>query len=339
MRNERLYREWCAREAAALRGGVSVEAARRAGVRFNSVGAQFDRSFAAADTSQTAAVINSFVQVLLSGTRSSQPSTERVILKYDVEKHHRRTRRATAARDKLAAQHLNQHGFFVFDNSWGLQTAFGTKLKRGVYTALHNHSRTEVYGGVRKYQALHSGSAPPVPGLATLERLAVPRMLALATAYLGPDVVYSGYTVLRLPGRNLSVSEYLSGVWHHDRCGRRVKCFVYLKNVTSRTHPVKIALGSHRTVFYSYDDFLESRFDDAYVRREYEVRELLGHRGEGFCFDTNSIHSGTLWGSRTRDALIFEFNEYDKSLGLSRVSPAHTCQVVPRSKTWLSTLA
>ena len=139
MRNERLYREWCAREAAALRGGVSVEAARSAGVRFNSVGAQFDRSFAAADASQTAAVINSFVQVLLSGTRSSQPSTERVILKYDIEKHHRRTRRATAARDKLAAQHLNQHGFFVFDNSWGLQTAFGTKLKRGVYTALHNH--------------------------------------------------------------------------------------------------------------------------------------------------------------------------------------------------------
>ena len=79
-----------------------------------------------------------------------------------------------------------------------------------------------------------------------------------------------------------------------------MKCFVFLKKVTSHSHPPKIAIGSHRTVFYSYDDFHESRYTDEYVRREYPVQDLLGSRGEGFCFDTNSIHSGTLVGSRTR---------------------------------------
>ena len=299
VRNKRLSHEWCAREAAALRAGISAEWARSADVQFSSVGVNFGRTALAAGASQKAATINSVAKLLLTGTRASQPLLESVILKYDVEKHRRGARHA-AARDRPAVQQLNEHGYVMFDHSWGLQAAFGTGFEQGVHTALTNHTRTEVYGGVRKYVALHAAFAPPAPGLATLEQLAVPRMMALAIAYLGSDAVYSGYTVLRLPGHNLKLSEYVSGNWHHDRCGRRVKCFVFLKKVTSHSHPPKIAIGSHRTVFYSYDDFHESRYTDEYVRREYPVQDLLGSRGEGFCFDTNSIHSGTLVGSRTR---------------------------------------
>ena len=77
----------------------------------------------------------------------------------------------------------------------------------------------------------------------------------------------------------------------------------------------------------------ESRFADEYVRREYKVNDLLGSRGDGFCFDTNSIHAGTLNGSRTRDAVVFEFNQYAKSVGLSSIAGS-PCRVVPTSRGW-----
>ena len=32
--------------------------------------------------------------------------------------------------------------------------------------------------------------------------------------------------ILSLAGRDLNVSEYISGQWHHDRCAKRVKCFL-----------------------------------------------------------------------------------------------------------------
>ena len=79
----------------------------------------------------------------------------------------------------------------------------------------------------------------------------------------------------------------------------------------------------------------ESRFADEYVRREYKVKDLLGSRGDGFCFDTNSIHAGTLNGSRTRGAVVFEFNQYAKSVGLSSLDSP--CRVVPTSKGWTPT--
>jgi hypothetical protein len=201
---------------------------------------------------------------------------------------------------------------------------------------------------VSKYQALHDLGAPPVPGLDALEKRAVPRMLALANAYFN-DTVYSGYTVLRIASHDIPFKDYISGMWHHDRCGRRIKCFVFLTNTTARAHPLRIALGSYRTIFYSYDSFevcavpgsqrmaqprgsssallQESRFADEYVRREYKVKTLLGSRAheqseqevDGFCFNTNSIHAGTLNGSQTRDAVVFEFNQYAKSVGLSSI--------------------
>jgi hypothetical protein len=173
-------------------------------------------------------------------------------------------------------------------------------------------------------------------------------MLALANAYFN-DTVYSGYTVLRIASHDIPFKDYISGMWHHDRCGRRIKCFVFLTNTTARAHPLRIALGSYRTIFYSYDSFevcavpgsqrmaqprgsssallQESRFADEYVRREYKVKTLLGSRAheqseqevDGFCFNTNSIHAGTLNGSQTRDAVVFEFNQYAKSVGLSSI--------------------
>ena len=100
---------------------------------------------------------------------------------------------------------------------------------------------------------------------------------------------------------------------HHDRCGRRLKCFIFASEVSPEAHPPRIVPGTHTMLYYNYDAFPASRFSEAYVRQQYpEPVAFVGGVGEGFCFDTNSIHQGTLTGSKTRDALILEFHDKRK---------------------------
>ena len=100
---------------------------------------------------------------------------------------------------------------------------------------------------------------------------------------------------------------------HCPLCPYLVRCFVFLTDVNGWTHPTRVAKGSQRNVYYSYDDLRESRYDDGYVRANYEVVDMLGGFGEGFCFDTNTLHQGSLGGGGGRDSLIFEFNAFEKS--------------------------
>jgi hypothetical protein len=66
-------------------------------------------------------------------------------------------------------------------------------------------------------------------------------------------------------------------------------------------------------LYYNYDSFPASRFSDEYVRQSYPAPvSFTGAVGDGFCFDTNSIHQGTLSGSTLRDALILEFHDQRK---------------------------
>ena len=46
-------------------------------------------------------------------------------------------------------------------------------------------------------------------------------------------------------------------------------------------HPLRIALGSHRTVFYSHHDMLASRFTDDYIEANYLVRSVTGDLADG----------------------------------------------------------
>ena len=52
------------------------------------------------------------------------------------------------------------------------------------------------------------------------------------------------------------------------RCGRRIKAFIYLSDVTEASHPTLIAPGSHTTAHYTYEHqhFLLSRFAESHVR-------------------------------------------------------------------------
>ena len=40
----------------------------------------------------------------------------------------------------------------------------------------------------------------------------------------------TGYAISHL-GREISTEQYISGIYHHDRCGRRLKLFVYCGEV------------------------------------------------------------------------------------------------------------
>ena len=103
-------------------------------------------------------------------------------------------------------------------------------------------------------------------------------------------------------------------MWHHDRCGARLKAHVLLSEVDETTHPMRIAKGSHRTVYYRYHDMASSRYTDAFVERSYETVTLTGKVGEGFIFDTNALHKATGDAGRAaRSVLLFEMNAENKS--------------------------
>jgi len=136
------------------------------------------------------------------------------------------------------------------------------------------------------------------------------RLRPAVHAYIGRGAVSGMCRVLILPARNLSAIEYPSGLWHHDRCGRRVKCFVFLEDVRRESHPMLLVPASHRTVYYSYSLFGASRFSDEHVAAHQKApRAMLGASGEGYCFDTNGIHRGTLDGTRARYSIVVEFHD------------------------------
>ena len=105
---------------------------------------------------------------------------------------------------------------------------------------------------------------------------------------------------------------YPSGFWHHDRCGKRVKAFFFLHDVKADGRPTLIAEASHRTHYYDYKDLLQSRFSDDYISSNYDVVPLVGPRGGGFLFDTNTIHRGESAGKRSRTVIIADFMDTRK---------------------------
>ena len=148
-------------------------------------------------------------------------------------------------------------------------------------------------------------------------------LLRTAVGYLGLDAELTGYSALRLSNSLKSNSQYLSGKWHHDRCGARLKAFLFLHDVTSTgSRPTQVARGSHSTLFWSYHDLEESRFSDRWVEENYELVSMDGVKGGGFVFDTNSLHRGVVEGDSPRTVLILEFNNARKSGDLSRVGTA-----------------
>lgn len=303
---KRVEPRWRERDRISRRNGSSapgfISAVRDHGMAWNSLGVAFPEGWDFSSSLMRHVLEPHF---LYTGIRD-QPSLQQVVLTLD----HRLDvmRRPLSRGDHVSSnpllQGLSRDGFVLVDD-WGIDM---DALSAEVETAIESDHRVirrgaaVVYNGELQYLA-------PLLKNATL--------LSAAHAYLGRRAELTGYEVLRLTDGLATESQYISGYWHHDRCGRRLKAFVFLHDVGREGgRPTEVARGSQDTLYYSYHDNWEARFDDAYVQRNYATEAMVGRRGGGFIFDTNAIHRGVVNGTQSRTVVILEFNEAKKSTEL-----------------------
>ena len=126
--------------------------------------------------------------------------------------------------------------------------------------------------------------------------------------YIGKHMVQGSTTLLKLGERNIEKSQYVSGMWHHDRCAKRVKCFIFLSDIDEESHPMRLIVPTHKQLYFDYSRLHTSRLSDEYASQHGDEVVFTGTVGDGFCFDTNGIHKGTLNGRKKRTTLITEFH-------------------------------
>lgn len=136
-----------------------------------------------------------------------------------------------------------------------------------------------------------------------------------AVASQPAGIVASAIRCIRSTNLMTSEAQYLSGHWHHDGEGHRLKAFVFLSDVDAASRPTRIAAGTHDTFYWSYAGYGKkgeglrySRFSEQFVAKSYDVHTMTGPRGGGFVFDTNTVHKGEVRGSKPRDVLMIELS-------------------------------
>ena len=276
------------------------------GIEWNSVGCSFPASWR-----YDAAAFATLKNCTLLGGSPYQRATENIILRHD----HLREDITHGDSGNELLKSLKRDGFATIDD-WGLSPQFVDALASEAFAKLDEAAR------ISKNKAVVSTNAI----LETLETnqgklfWQNSSLLSAAVRYLGPDAELAGYEALRLTNELNSVTQYRSGQWHHDRCGSRLKAFLFLHDVGKGARPTQVARGSHKTLYWSYHDMGESRFDDDWVARNYEIQNMGGPKGGGFVFDTNALHRGVVSGNTPRSVLILEFNNAAKDAELARAA-------------------
>ena len=91
---------------------------------------------------------------------------------------------------------------------------------------------------------------PPLSSLPALEPLLRNSSTArVVNDYLGGAARFDGASLLRLTD-NTTTENNANALWHHDRCGRRLKAFIFLNDVEIDGRPTVVARGSHNTLYY-----------------------------------------------------------------------------------------
>lgn len=208
---------------------------------------------------------------------------------------------------------------------WGLSSKFLRRLTYEAEWRLEEWRREEKGKSIEYYVGDLETLTKDPEGRQLLTENLLPQV---ALDYLGPGAELSGFGLQRISGGDIPLEKYISALWHHDRCGKRLKAFLFLSNVHDDNHPTEIARDSHRTIFYSYHRLKESRYNDSWVRSNYDVDTMTGPAGGGFIFDTNSIHRGGGFtpkkssslqqrvNQQQRTVIIFEMNDRRKSIEL-----------------------
>ena len=229
-------------------------------------------------------------------------------------------------------RHLHGEGFALVRDwsEWGLDLlALSGQVERAMQPATANAQREDqrrarpAGGIIRKRQKISKAelkanmtrcciqSRVHLPALDPL--LNNPRLADVLRNYIGGPVRYDGSVILNLTD-SVSLQNYASAMWHHDRCGRRIKLFIFLHDVYSDGRPTVVAARSHNLLYYSYGNpwQLISRYSEEWVQSQYQVVPMTGAAGGGFLFDTNSLHKGEVLGRRGRVTVILEFHGHGK---------------------------
>lgn len=208
---------------------------------------------------------------------------------------------------------LHRDGFVTVDD-WGLDVAALRTQALAALAATREKSRRAAETSGRDLwttKTFHSVVDASLPALAPLLRNE--SVAASLRGYLGGTVRYDGAVVLQL-SHGINHTNYLSSLWHHDRCGKRLKLFIFVHDVGARGRPTVVAPGTHNTLYFSHE-LRHSRFTEAYVASREGARPavpMLGRAGGGFVFDTNALHKGEVRGDFERTTVILEFHAHNK---------------------------
>ena len=205
---------------------------------------------------------------------------------------------------KAMLSSLQAHGYARVDD-WGLDM---DTLSSQARQSLERASRRRA----GKSSPLSVTSREPLPALAPL--LSNRSLARMISTYFGGRARYDGHVILHL-SPNASLKTYSSANWHHDRCGRRLKLWIYLHDVQANGKPTLVAAGTHNAMHFSLAagklGWL-ARFRDSYVRDRHSVAAMTGRQGGGFVFDTNALHGTDMSGPLGRTAIILEFHPHGK---------------------------
>jgi len=216
-------------------------------------------------------------------------------------------------RDNKLLLHLHRDGFVRVEDF----AAYGVDMDELVRQALQALSQRGRAHATRHPLAWIS-SYSDLPALQPL--LESPALAHVIHGYLGGSARYDGHVTFRIAD-GLETDEYLSGYWHHDRCGRRIRLGIFLHDVWDDGRPTLVARGSQNNLYFSYlGHGTLTRYTDSFVRSRYAVTALTGKRGGGFLLDTNALHTGQLKGNRSRSVIFLEFHPHSKVPMLHRDS-------------------
>ena len=157
----------------------------------------------------------------------------------------------------------------------------------------------------------------------------------LISDYFGGPARYDGHTILQLLP-SATAKTYASYQWHHDRCGRRLKLWVYVHDIPDLSyHPTLVARGTQGNLYYSLDAgalSILSRYAGDYIESRHTIDAMTGVVGGGFIFDTNSIHSAaeSPGSEQTRTAIILEFHPHHKIGALKKAGLSNPCPSNPK---------
>ena len=151
-----------------------------------------------------------------------------------------------ARHEARMVRQLRELGFYA-TSSWGLNL---TALAEQAESNLQRAAAASPLSASALARGRPLSSFEPLAAMQPLLRNA--SLQRVITAFFGGPARYDGFNLIRYPPQ--FNGDFPAGEWHHDRCGRRLKLFIYIGDVTDASHPTQLATQSHNTIYYTHGE-------------------------------------------------------------------------------------